>query len=323
MTQQILMRLSEVKKTYDLRRGFLSRGARIHAVNGVDLNIERHETLGLVGESGCGKSTLSRLLTRLEKPTGGSIELDGRDIGQAQGPDLKALRARIQMVFQDPYSSLNPRMTAGQIVAEPMGNYAVGTPSDRRHRIAELFDKVGLPLVAMQSYPHEFSGGQRQRIAIARALSLNPDIIVADEPVSALDVSVQAQILNLFMDLQADFGVTIIFVSHDLSVIRHVSRRIAVMYLGRIVELADKNTLYKAPRHPYTQSLLNAVPPVHPRARRPRQLLAGDVPSVTEIDDGCAFRNRCPLAFERCTTERPVMRDAGNGGLVACHRDTK
>lgn len=323
MTQQILMRLSEVKKTYDLRRGFLSRGARIHAVNGVDLNIERHETLGLVGESGCGKSTLSRLLTRLEKPTGGSIELDGRDIGQAQGPDLKALRARIQMVFQDPYSSLNPRMTAGQIVAEPLGNYAVGTPSDRRHRIAELFDKVGLPLVAMQSYPHEFSGGQRQRIAIARALSLNPDIIVADEPVSALDVSVQAQILNLFMDLQADFGVTIIFVSHDLSVIRHVSRRIAVMYLGRIVELADKNTLYKAPRHPYTQSLLNAVPPVHPRARRPRQLLAGDVPSVTEIDDGCAFRNRCPLAFERCTTERPVMRDAGNGGLVACHRDTK
>lgn len=323
MTQQILMRLSEVKKTYDLRRGFLSRGARIHAVNGVDLNIERHETLGLVGESGCGKSTLSRLLTRLEKPTGGSIELDGRDIGQAQGPDLKALRARIQMVFQDPYSSLNPRMTAGQIVAEPLGNYAVGTPSDRRHRIAELFDKVGLPLVAMQSYPHEFSGGQRQRIAIARALSLNPDIIVADEPVSALDVSVQAQILNLFMDLQADFGVTIIFVSHDLSVIRHVSRRIAVMYLGRIVELADKNTLYKAPQHPYTQSLLNAVPPVHPRARRPRQLLAGDVPSVTEIDDGCAFRNRCPLAFERCTTERPVMRDAGNGGLVACHRDTK
>jgi oligopeptide/dipeptide ABC transporter ATP-binding protein len=315
-----VLQLAGVEKTYTLRRGFLRAPGHIHAVNGVDLEVKRNETLGLVGESGCGKSTLSRLITNLERPSAGAIRIDGKNIAAARGSELKSFRSRVQMVFQDPYTSLNPRMSVGRIVEEPLSNFSIGTGAERRDRVKALFRQVGLPPESADAYPHEFSGGQRQRIAIARALSLEPEIVVADEPVSALDVSVQAQVLNLIMDLQQRAGLTLIFVSHDLSVIRHVSHRIAVMYLGRIVEIADKGTLFREPQHPYTRALLDAVPPTHPRLRRSKALLAGDPPSVTAAQTGCAFRGRCPLAIEQCAVERPVLRDVGGGSKAACHR---
>ncbi len=314
-----ILALDGVEKTYHVRRGFLQPPKDIHAVNGVSFNVERHETLGLVGESGCGKSTLARLITRLEAPSAGAIRLDGSDTADARGSVLKTFRSRVQMVFQDPYTSLNPRMTAGRIVEEPLLNFHVGTHAERQERVQAIFGQVGLPREATASYPHEFSGGQRQRIAIARALALKPDVIVADEPVSALDVSVQAQVLNLIMDLQDKSGLTLIFVSHDLSVIRHVSRRIAVMYLGRIVEIAEKRTLFASPKHPYTKALLASAPPTHPRARRSRDLLTGDPPSVATLPAGCAFRSRCPVAIPRCAVERPELLETADGSRAACH----
>ncbi|MEV5534902.1 oligopeptide/dipeptide ABC transporter ATP-binding protein [Streptomyces prunicolor] len=322
---EVLLRASDVTKHYPLRADGLSRHRKVlRAVDGVSLEVRGGETLGIVGESGCGKSTLGRCLVRLTELTGGQVEFDGRDISTLSTRRLRPVRPGMQLVFQDPQASLNPRRRAGDIVAEPLLVHRYGDGAAVRRRVAELFDVVGLAAAHLDRYPHEFSGGQRQRIGIARALATNPKLIVADEPVSALDVSIQAQVLNLFADLQEEFALTYVFIAHDLGVVRHVSDRIAVMYLGEIVELGETEALYKEPAHPYTQALLSAVPDIDDGTvtddiPRERIVLTGEVPNPVDKPTGCPFRTRCPYAQERCAVERPRLTVTASGRHTACH----
>ncbi|MBN9090169.1 MAG: dipeptide ABC transporter ATP-binding protein [Reyranella sp.] len=316
-----LLEVSGLKKHFPIYKGVFSKvSGYVYAVDGVSFRIGRGETLGLVGESGCGKSTVGRTLLRLLEPTAGTVKVAGEDITHLEGERLLPYRRRMQMIYQDPYASLNPRMTAGEIVGEPMVVHSVGTPAERREKVASLFDRVGLRPESAGRYPHEFSGGQRQRIGIARALALNPDLIVGDEPVSALDVSIQAQIINLLMDLQDEFGLSYLFVAHDLAVVEHISHRVAVMYLGRIVEMTDRKSLFEMPLHPYTEALLSAVPIPKASARgRKRVILTGDVPSPINPPSGCHFHARCPYAMARCKVEAPALREVVPGHVAACH----
>jgi oligopeptide/dipeptide ABC transporter ATP-binding protein len=315
-----VLEVRDLKKHFPIREGFLQRTAgHVYAVDGVSFSIRNGETLGLVGESGCGKSTVGRAILRLVDPSGGAILLDGRDITHLKKAELRPYRRQMQVIFQDPFSSLDPRMSAGDIVAEPLRVHRVGDRADVRKKVAQLFERVGLRNSQMDSYPHQFSGGQRQRIGIARALALRPKLIIGDEPVSALDVSIQAQVLNLMMDLQKEMGLTYLFISHNLAVVEHISHHIAVMYLGRIVEYTDKKTLFTQPLHPYTESLLLAVPVPDPRVKRQKRVLQGDVPSPVNPPSGCHFHTRCPYAVERCRVEVPALREVKSGQLVACH----
>jgi oligopeptide/dipeptide ABC transporter ATP-binding protein len=325
---QPLLQVEGLKMYFPITTGLLiSRHVGdVRAVDGVDLSIQKGETVGLVGESGCGKSTVGRTILRLYKPTAGRIVFDGQDITLAEGETLRAVRRRMQMIFQDPYASLNPRMTAAGIVSEPMEIHKVGTGRERGERVRDLLATVGLDPDYGDRYPHEFSGGQRQRIGVARALALNPDLIVADEPISALDVSIQAQVINLLERLQGEFGLTYLFIAHDLSVVRHISDRIAVMYLGKIVEVAGSRDLYERPLHPYSVALLSAVPIPDPavEGRRRRIILTGDVPSPSNPPSGCRFHTRCWLRErlgnpERCVAEDPALREMATNHQVACH----
>ncbi len=315
-----VLAVSDLKKHYPVRRGLLRRHAgTVFAVDGVSFSIAPGETLGLVGESGCGKSTVARTVMRLVEPTSGTIRLDGTDITALGKTALRPYRRRMQIIFQDPFSSLNPRMTAGDIVREPITFHRLAAGKAADQRVAELFEQVGLRPGQMRLYPHQFSGGQRQRISIARALALDPALIVGDEPVSALDVSIQAQVINLMMDLQRAKGLSYLFIAHDLAVVEHIAHRVAVMYLGRIVEMAPKLELYRAPKHPYTQALLAAVPVPNPTLKRRRQVLDGDVPSPMNPPPGCTFHTRCPLAQAQCRAEIPALRNLGGNHVVACH----
>ncbi len=316
----VLLKVANLKKYYPVRKGLFGReSGRVHAVDDISFWIADGETLGLVGESGCGKSTAGKTILRLIEPTAGEIHWRGRRIDSVPAAQMRPFRRELQAVFQDPYSSLNPRMRAADIVGEPIRNYEAASAGEIRGRVAALFEKVGLRPDQMIKYPYEFSGGQRQRLGIARALALNPRLIVCDEPVSALDVSVQAQVINLLMDLQQEMGLSYLFVAHDLGVVEHISHRVAVMYLGKIVELTDKRSLFSLPQHPYTEALLSAVPVPDPKARRARMILAGDVPSPITPPSGCRFHTRCPYVMERCRREEPVMQEVRPGHLVACH----
>ncbi|HZN30572.1 MAG TPA: dipeptide ABC transporter ATP-binding protein [Xanthobacteraceae bacterium] len=315
-----VLEVKDLKKHFPIQKGLLRRTAgHVFAVDGVSFSIAPGETLGLVGESGCGKSTVGRTVLRLIEPTAGSITLDGEDITRLGKVELRPYRRRMQIIFQDPFSSLDPRMSAGDIVGEPLRVHGVANAKTRRSRVAELFERVGLRTAQMANFPHQFSGGQRQRIGIARALALSPRLIIADEPVSSLDVSIQAQVLNLMIDLRRELGLAYLFISHNLAVVEHISHRIAVMYLGRIVEATDKKTLFTAPLHPYTESLLAAVPVPDPAIKRNRRVLQGDVPSPVNPPPGCHFHTRCPYAVERCKVEAPALREVKPGQLVACH----
>jgi len=315
-----LLEVVDLKKHFPIKKGLLSRGGgKVFAVDGISFHINQGETLGLVGESGCGKSTVGRTVLRLLDPTAGSIRLNGRDITDLSKAEMRPVRREMQIIFQDPYSSLNPRMSAGDIVEELLRVHDIGSAAERKQRVAELFDRVGLRKAQMNSFPHEFSGGQRQRIGIARALALNPQVIIGDEPVSALDVSIQAQVINLLMDLQAEFNLSYLFIAHDLAVVEHISHRIAVMYLGKIVEYTDKKTLFTNPQHPYTEALLSAVPIPDPTVRRKKTILQGDVPSPIQPPPGCHFHTRCPYAEEQCKIEVPVLKAYSPGHMVSCH----
>lgn len=314
----ILIDIQKLNKKYTLVSGMLNSKSRVvHAVNDVNLQILSGETLGLVGESGCGKSTLARLIVKLEKPSSGFISFKGEDIDSYEKESLKAYRRNVQLIFQDPYSSLNPRKSAASIIKEPLIIHRVGNSDMRQKSVLELMAKVGLNAEQANRYPHEFSGGQRQRIGIARALILNPQLIIADEPVSALDVSIQAQILNLLKDLKQDFGLTYLFISHDLNVIRHMADRIAVMYLGQIVELAENKDIYNSPLHPYTQLLLSAVPTCNPQKKRKKVKIKGEARS--EGLRGCNFQNRCPYKLPVCENKQPVLTEIENKRFCACH----
>jgi oligopeptide transport system ATP-binding protein len=320
---EVLLEVRDLVKHYPVSSGFLGRPVGlVRAVDGVSFSIRRGETLGLVGESGCGKTTTGRCILQLERPTSGSVRFEGQELTTLSPGALRAVRRRIQVIFQDPYSSLNPRMTVGQIVGEPLiVHRLVPDAGAQAARVQELLRQVGLLPQHGRRYPHELSGGQRQRVGIARALALEPSLIICDEPVSALDVSIQAQIINLLEDLRRELGLTYLFVAHDLSVVRHISDRVAVMYLGRIVELADRQALYEATRHPYTKALLSAVPIPDPmvEAQRERVVLGGEVPSPLHPPHGCAFHPRCPIAVEECHRIRPDLRDLGAGHQAACH----
>ncbi|MEZ5666692.1 MAG: ATP-binding cassette domain-containing protein [Alphaproteobacteria bacterium] len=315
--------MSALLQVEGLARSFRTKdGGTIHAVNGVDLTLAAGETLGIVGESGCGKSTLARLILRLVAPGAGRVLFDGDDLARLSPAGLRARRRDMQIVFQDPFASLDPRLTVGSIVAEPLAIHRIGTVAERRRTVHGLLERVGLPADAAARYPHEFSGGQRQRIGIARAIALRPKLVIADEPVSALDVSIRAQILNLLQELKAELGLSYIFISHDLSVVEHVSDRVAVMYLGRIVEQATAEALYARPRHPYTRALIAAIPRPEPGTRPDRAALGGEPPSPERPPPGCGFHPRCPWAQARCAAEAPALRPlpAGPGGhLAACH----
>jgi oligopeptide/dipeptide ABC transporter ATP-binding protein len=315
-----LLEVNGLKKHFPIRRGLLGRmSGHVYAVDGISFTIGEGETLGLVGESGCGKSTAAKCIMKLIEPTAGEIKLRGARIDQLKPSAMRPYRRELQFVFQDPYSSLNPRLSVGAIVGEPLANYRIAAGSELKDRVIAILAKVGLRAGAMERYPHEFSGGQRQRIGIARALAINPRLIICDEPVSALDVSVQAQVVNLLKDLQKEFRLSYLFVAHDLAVVENISHRIAVMYLGKIVELTDRQSLFSAPLHPYTEALLSAVPLPDPNAPRRRIILSGDVPSPINPPTGCRFHTRCPYAEARCRVEEPAMREVKPGHLVACH----
>jgi oligopeptide/dipeptide ABC transporter ATP-binding protein len=316
-----LLEVKNLKVHFPVKHGMFSRVREsVKAVDDVSFHIAPGETLGLVGESGCGKTTLGRAIVRLVEPTAGKISLGGEDILKMSGVELRARRRKFQMIFQDPYASLNPRMTIADVVGEALDIHQLtDTKSARQQRVAELLQAVGLDPIYAQRYPHEFSGGQRQRIGIARALAVEPELIICDEPVSALDVSVQAQIINLLRDLQRQRGIAYLFIAHDLAVVEHISHRVLVMYLGKIVETADAKTLIGEPRHPYTQALISAVPEVDPETKRQRIILPGDVPSPIHPPGGCPFHPRCPVAEARCRTEAPVLRETGKNHFAACH----
>ncbi len=320
---EVLLEVRDLKMHFPITRGILIQRqvGSIRAVDGLDFDLIKGETLGLVGESGCGKSTTGRAILQLHRPTAGSVRFEGVELTETSGPDLRQMRRRMQMIFQDPYASLNPRMTVGSIVGEPLDVHQLGnSKTDRQERVRELLEIVGLNPYFVNRYPHEFSGGQRQRIGVARALAVNPSFIVCDEPISALDVSIQAQVINLLEDLQRELQLTYLFIAHDLSVVRHISDRIAVMYLGKIVEIAERTELYENPRHPYTEALLSAVPVPDPvvEAKRQRIILEGDVPNPASPPTGCNFSTRCPKAMDRCFQEEPEFRDVGDGHYAAC-----
>jgi oligopeptide transport system ATP-binding protein len=322
-TTRTLLDVRGLKKHFPIRRGVFSRiRGYVRAVDGVDLSLGPGETLGLVGESGSGKTTTGRCILRLIEPTAGSVVFDGVDLLALSPSGMRRMRRKIQVIFQDPYSSLNPRMKIGSIVGEPLAIHRIAKGVEREHRVADLLCKVGLDPQAMKRYPHEFSGGQRQRIGIARALALNPKLIICDEPVSALDVSVQAQVMNLLMDLQEEFSLTYLFIAHDLSVVEHISDRVAVMYLGKIVEVASSDSLYRDPKHPYTKALLSAVPVPDPTVASQRIPLKGELPSPAAPPPGCAFHPRCPVAVEVCSRVEPRLLDTGGGHLASCHLAT-
>lgn len=314
-----LLEIQNLKTYYPIKGGFFKRTVgNVKAVDDVSFTIGKGETLGLVGESGCGKSTTGRTILRLLSPTSGKIIFDGKDITNLSGKDLRLARKDFQMVFQDPYASLNPKQMVGDIVSEPIRNFSNKSLKDLRDEVMSLLKRVGLPEDAYYKYPHEFSGGQRQRIGIARALALKPKLIIADEPVSALDVSVQSQVLNLLKELQDEFDLTFLFIAHDLSVVKHMSDRIGVMYLGNLVEIADKDSLYSEPLHPYTQALISAIPEPDPRKRKERIVLQGDVPSPANPPTGCPFHTRCPVAKEECSKVKPTLKEVKPGHQVAC-----
>lgn len=320
--QEILLEVKNMKKYFPIPKGFFGKEYDyVKAVDDISFVIHKGETLGLVGESGCGKSTTGKTLIRLYELTDGEVIFDGAEIGKMTEAELKPYRKRIQMIFQDPYASLNTRMTVSDIIGEPLDIHGLYTGDERQKRIFELLQTVGLSKDHASRYPHEFSGGQRQRIGIARALAVNPDFIICDEPISALDVSIQAQVVNMLEDLQNEYGLTYLFIAHDLSMVKHISDRIGVMYLGKMVEIADSNLLYDNPEHPYTQALLSAIPIPDPDASKQseREILEGDVPSPLNPPSGCRFRTRCRYAMDRCAAEEPLMRDIGDGHMVACH----
>jgi oligopeptide/dipeptide ABC transporter ATP-binding protein len=315
-----MIEVHDLVKLFPTGSGHFGTREVLHAVDGVSLSIQHEEALGLVGESGCGKTTCGKLILRIIDPTQGKILFDGRDITRMNGRELFAYRRRMMIIYQDPFGSLDPRMTVGSTIMEPMTVHGVfSTRKDRRDRTAVLMKTVGLSPDYMNRYPHEFSGGQRQRIGIARALSTSPDFIVADEPVSALDVSIQAQVINLLRSLQRELGITLLFISHDLSVVRHISDRVAVMYLGKIFEMAPKTALFDDPKHPYTQALLSAIPIPDPTRRRAGRILAGDVPSPVDVPPGCRFHPRCPHRMDVCDGEIPQMREVATGHFTACY----
>ena len=315
-----VLAVQNLSKRFPVQRGFLRRTvAEVHAVDGVSFEVQAGETLCVVGESGCGKSTLAKLILRLIEPSGGHIIIEGKDVTTLSPEAMRSVRQRVQMVFQDPYSSLNPRLSAEDIVTEPIENFHRLSAAARRSHAVTLLERVGLRGDVLSRMPFEFSGGQRQRLGIARALSLRPSLISADEPVSALDVSVQAQVLNLMADLQEEYGLAYLFISHDLGVVEHIAHRIAVMYLGRFVELASRDALFASPQHPYSEALIAAAPLPNPRARKTRPIIEGEVPSPMNPPSGCAFHPRCPYAVAHCRNEAPALRRLDDGRLVACH----
>lgn len=318
---EVLLEVRNLVKHFPIRQGiiFSKQVGAVQAVDDISFTVRKGETLGLVGESGCGKTTTGRLILRLIEPTSGDIIFDGKNIPQLPKDEMRELRKEMQIIFQDPYGSLNPRMTVGDIIGEPLHIHKLARGAEREKRVRELLEVVGLSAFHARRFPHEFSGGQRQRIGIARALAVRPRLIICDEPVSALDVSIQAQVINLLQDLQKEFDLTYIFIAHDLSVVKHISDRVAVMYLGKIVELTDKDELYRNPKHPYTQALLSAIPEADPTIKKERILLTGDVPSPINPPKGCRFHTRCPKVMDICKVEEPKFVDSGNGHFVACH----